>query len=218
MIKVLSTRLLSKKHEKKLNKKKIIVLNYDFINTNSLSFKLNTINKNLIFTSKNAVKSVLKFNEIDKSLPVFCVGEKTKILLQKNNFNVVLCTDYANQLANEIITNYKNKSFTFFCGNLRKETLPKSFNENNITFNEIKVYETILTPQKITEKVNALLFFSPSLVKSYLQMNTISDEICFCIGTTTAQVLENKKIKNIIIAKKPSVENVINKVINYYKN
>ena len=40
--------------------------------------------------------------------------------------------------------------------------------------------------------------------------------MCFCIGETTAEALENKKIKNIVIAKKPTVENVIDEVIEYY--
>jgi uroporphyrinogen-III synthase len=48
-------------------------------------------------------------------------------------------------------------------------------------------------------------------------MNTIKDEMCFCIGETTGESLENKKIKNIIIADKPSVENVISDVLEYYK-
>jgi len=42
--------------------------------------------------------------------------------------------------------------------------------------------------------------------------------MCFCIGETTTEALENKKIKNIIIADKPSVENVIYEVIEYYNN
>ena len=53
--------------------------------------------------------------------------------------------------------------------------------------------------------------------ESYLKMNTIKDEMCFCIGETTGESLENKKIKNIIIADKPSVENVISDVLEYYK-
>jgi uroporphyrinogen-III synthase len=49
-------------------------------------------------------------------------------------------------------------------------------------------------------------------------LNSIKDETCFCIGETTAEALENKKIKNIIIADKPSVENVIDEVVEYYNN
>lgn len=75
-----------------------------------------------------------------------------------------------------------------------------------------------LLQKKNTKKIDGILFFSPSAVESYLKLNTIKDEMCFCIGETTAEALENKKIKNIIIAVKPSVENVIDEVIEYYTN
>ena len=85
-------------------------------------------------------------------------------------------------------------------------------------FNEIEVYETNITSKKVTHKLDGILFFSPSAVESYLKLNTIKDEMCFCIGETTAEALENKKVKNIIIADKPSVEDVIYEVIEYYNN
>ena len=111
---------------------------------------------------------------------------------------------------------YANESYTFFSGNLRKETLPKALKEAKITFNEIQVYETTLTPQKIKSPVEAILFFSPSGVESYLKENTIKKELCFCIGETTAEALVTKS-KNILIAAQPSVENVIEDVIEEYK-
>jgi uroporphyrinogen-III synthase len=100
---------------------------------------------------------------------------------------------------------------------LRRAILPDTLKENGITFNEIEVYETNITSKKIKSKLDGILFFSPSGVESYLKLNTIKDEMCFCIGETTAESLENKKIKNIIIADKPSVENVISDVLEYYK-
>jgi uroporphyrinogen-III synthase len=46
--------------------------------------------------------------------------------------------------------------------------------------------------------------------------NKIKNEICFCIGNTTAEALE-KITRNIIIADQPSVENVIEDVIEEYR-
>ena len=115
---------------------------------------------------------------------------------------------------------YKQENFTFFSGNLRRDILPNTLKENGIIFNEIEVYETSITSKKITSKVDGILFFSPSAVESYLKSNTIKNEICFCIGETTAEALvptfRDIKIKNIIIAEKPSVENVIEEVIYYF--
>jgi uroporphyrinogen-III synthase len=143
---------------------------------------------------------------------------KTKDLLTQNGFNVIAYTGYAADLAEIISLIYGKESYTFFSGNLRRDVLPNTLKENGITFNEIEVYETNITSKKIKEKLDGILFFSPSGVESYFKLNTIKDEICFCIGETTAEALENKKVKNIIIAEKPSVENVITEVVEYYKN
>jgi uroporphyrinogen-III synthase len=94
--------------------------------------------------------------------------------------------------------------------------LPEAFKENGIKFNEIQVYETTLQPQKIKANPEAILFFSPSGVKSYLKHNTIHKQICFCIGDTTAEAL-SKITKNIIVADQPTIEDVIEDVIHEYK-
>ncbi len=125
-------------------------------------------------------------------------------------------TGYASDLAEIITLIYNKESFTFFSGNLRRDTLPDALKEAGIKFNEIQVYDTSLQPQKIKTAVDALLFFSPSGVESYLKENTIKKETCFCIGETTAEAL-HKITKNIIIADQPTVENVIEDVINEYK-
>jgi uroporphyrinogen-III synthase len=82
------------------------------------------------------------------------------------------------------------------------------------------VYQTKLTPFKISdqEKFDGILFFSPSAVESYLTNNKIKNEICFCVGTTTAKTLETYKIKNVVIAEMPTIEEVIVEVITYYSS
>ena len=176
--------------------------------------------KIIIFTSQNAVLSVLENKNIAnfRKNIVFCVGLKTKALLEENGFEVVAYTDYAEDLSKIISLIYNKENFTFFSGNLRRELLPKTLTKNGIVFNEIQVYETKLTPKKIAQKLDGILFFSPSAVESYLELNTIKNEICFCIGKTTSETLENKDIKNIVIANQPTVENVITEVEEYYYN
>lgn len=219
-INILSTKKLLPNQKQVLLDANISLIEEDFIETKIKNFELSKVNDNLIFTSQNAVQSVLqhsKCNEL-KSKNVFSVGMKTKDLLTENGFNVVAYTGYASDLAEIISLIYSKESYTFFSGNLRRDVLPNTLKENEITFNEIEVYETNITSKKITNKLDGILFFSPSAVESYLKLNTIKEEMCFCIGETTAEALENKKIKNIIIADKPSVENVITEVIEYYKN
>ena len=218
-INILSTKKLFETQKQLLAEADFMLIEEDFIQTKTIDFELEKVNQNLIFTSQNAVQSILQHPKCDdlKNKNVFSVGMKTKELLSENGFNVIVYTGYASDLAEIISLIYNKESFTFFSGNLRKDVMPNNLKENQITFNEIQVYETDLTPKKISKKLEAILFFSPSGVESYLKLNTIKKEICFCIGETTAEALENKKNKNSIIADKPSVENVIAKVIEYYK-
>jgi uroporphyrinogen-III synthase len=218
-IHILSTKKLSGEQKKVLVDANLEVIDTDFIQTQNKSFELKDLNENLIFTSQNAVHSVLSHPNAEelKSKNVFCVGLKTKILLSENGFNVVAYTGYAADLAEIITLIYRNESYTFFSGNLRRETLPQALKEAEVKFNEIQVYDTSLTPQKIKTAVDGILFFSPSGVESYLKDNTIKKETCFCIGETTAEAL-HKITKNIIIADQPTIEDVIEDVIVEYSN
>ncbi len=217
-IKILSTKTLSTIQKEALVNADFNVIEADFIKTEYQNFDLKNIKDNLIFTSQNAVHSILQHPKCAelKIKPVFCVGLKTKILLSENGFNVDVYTGYASDLAEIITLIHPNDSFTFFSGNLRRETLPEALKEGNVTFNEIQVYETTLTPQKIKDSVEAILFFSPSGVASYLKDNTIKKETCFCIGETTAEALQ-KITKNVIIAENPTIEDVIEECINEYQ-
>ena len=218
MIQILSTKTLLNNQREALVNAGFNVIEADFIKTKSNPFQLNEINENLIFTSQNAVQSFLldpKSAEL-KSKNVFCVGLKTKIMLSENGYNVVAYTGYAEDLSEIITLIYSSESYTFCSGNLRRETLPKALKEAKIKFNEIQVYETALTPQKIKVPVEAIMFFSPSGIESYVKENKIKNETCFCIGTTTASALEGIT-KNIVIADQPTIEDVIEDVIAEYK-
>ena len=214
---ILSTKTLSNEQRQAFLDADFDLLEQDFIEIKNNIFELNQINNNLIFSSQNAVLSLMEQNgwEILKTKSVFCVGIKTKDLLELNGFKVDVYMDYASELAEIITLIYNKESYTFLSGNLRMETLPNALKTAGITFNEIEVYQTTLAPFKISqqEKFEGILFFSPSGVESYLTNNKIKNEICFCIGTTTAKALELKKIKNIIISETPTIEDVIFEVI-----
>ena len=213
---ILSTKKLASNQKQYLLNAGFLVIDEDFITTKAISFEIQSLNDILIFTSQNAVQNVLKHkNElIDK--PAICVGEKTKQLLENNGFNVLNSLADANQLIQVFEKEYIGTSVTFFCGKSRLNTIPDFLSKKNIQHEIIEVYETIETPIKIRTKMNGLLFFSPSGVSSFTKENTITNEMCFCIGTTTAKAVE-KYSKNIIVANQPSVENVIIQCINYYK-
>ena len=77
-------------------------------------FEIKNINKNLIFTSQNAVLSILQ-HPIGKlkTKNVFCVGIKTKDLLDENGFKVDAYTGYAADLAEIITLIYHMKALLF---------------------------------------------------------------------------------------------------------
>lgn len=217
-MRILSTKKLQPNQKQFLLNAGLSVLEADFISVNLKAFAIDKVNENLIFTSQNAVISFLHNEKAAmlKGRKIFCVGIKTKAALEHYGYTVEACTDYAEDLAKVITQSYNKGSFTFFAGSMRRETLPEAMGNAGIVMNEVLAYETVLTPHSITPSLNGILFFSPSGIESYLKENTIKDETCFCIGTTTAQALEDIT-KNIVVANQPSVENVIIQCINYYK-
>lgn len=217
MIRILSTKKLPVNQKQFLLNAGFSVIDTDFIQTKPITFALDDIKENLLFTSANAVKAVANHPEVQdiRRKPCFATSGKTAEVLDEVGFTVIETANDAAGLGMIINEKYPKESFTFFCGNLRLDTLPTWFSEWNIDYNEIQVYETTLTPTAVTP-TDGILFFSPSGVESFLQANALGEQVCFCIGETTAKALENKTDK-IIIANKPSVENVIVQCINYYK-
>lgn len=214
---IVSTKKLLSNQKQYLLNADFSVIESDFIKVISKNFEFINRKDYLIFTSQNAVESVLQNEKLDelKTIKSFCVGEKTKLLLQRNGFEVVFQSEYVAELASVICNQYQKNNFTFFSGNLRRAILPEAMQLAQIEYEEIEVYETILTPQPINSAPEGILFFSPSAVESYLIKNVISKEICFCIGKTTAETLANTT-HNIIIAHHPTVENVIIQCLNYF--
>ncbi len=217
-ITILSTKKLEKHQKQLLLNAGISVIEKDFIEIHWLSFQLKKDPEILLFTSKNAVRSILQNEKAEmlKSIPAICVGIKTKKLLKENGFNVLSSENYAEDLSKVIQQNYKDQHIAFFAGNLRKETLPEMMKKNKISYDEYLVYKTDFIPGKIENQLDGILFFSSSGIESYLEMNTISDEICFCIGTTTAEALKEIS-KNLQISEEPTVENVIENCIKYFR-
>ena len=214
---ILATKKLAQNQKQYLLNAGFNVIDEDFIHIQPIAFEIKNTNDILIFTSQNAVLNVLAYKNELIHKPVICVGEKTKKILLENGFSVVFFHLDASELIKHIENEYLNNSFTFFCGTSRLNTIPDFLNEKSITHQIIEVYDTIETPVKIAPKMDGILFFSPSGVSSYIKEHKITNEMCFCIGSTTATAVE-PFTKNIIVANQPSVENVIIQCIHYFKS
>jgi len=212
---ILSTKKLSEAQKELLLNANVAYVEYDAIKIEFLEAETPEAEiENAIFTSKNAVKAIQQYETNISNC--FCVGENTKKLLIKNGQNVVETAQNASDLAKIIVKKYKNASFLFFCGNLRRDELPDFLEANNITLKEQVVYKTYLNAKKFDRNFDGVLFFSPSGIRSHVVENNIKNSISFCIGSTTAT--EAKKHTNTtIIANKPTVENVIVQAVKYFK-
>ncbi|MGY6648109.1 uroporphyrinogen-III synthase [Wenyingzhuangia sp. IMCC45574] len=164
-----------------------------------------------VFTSGNSVKSVFGVHKNNKDLfhTVFCVGEKTKYLLEKQGVVVEAVANNALELAETLIAKFKDiQEISWFCGNLRNNDLPTLMAENGVLVTEYLVYQTTLISKKIEEELDALLFYSPSGIRSYLKQNKPTSVPVICIGTTTATEAV-QSFENVYIADEQTVESVL---------
>lgn len=217
MIHLLSTKKLDPHQKELLLNSGFGVVDLDFISTNSIDFALSEIPKNLIFTSKNAVKAVLEHSRVEelKTKAVFAVGKTTTNFLSSHGFKVTATANYGAELAEKILAERPKEQFLFFCGKKRHPDLPEKLKKSNVFLEEIAVYDTLFTPKKLGRIFNGVLFFSPSGVESYCSKNELYASVAFCIGTTTASEAK-KHTENVIIATRPSIENVIVQVVKYF--
>ena len=216
---VLSTKMLSLSQKELFLNSGLGLVEYDALKIEFLNVKIPLDYTNYIFTSKNAVKAFLKqTKELDiPKFNTFCVGEKTKALLEENGLKVVEIAENASELAENIIKRHQNETFVFLCGNKRRNELPDMLTKNNVQYKELEIYRTNLNPKRFQRDFDGILFFSPSGIRSYLLENTIENSTLFCIGETTAAEAQ-KHSKNIIIANKPTVENVLVQAINHFRH
>jgi len=171
--------------------------------------------ENIIITSKNGVEAILNnFTRDELQFKnIFCVGRRTKKLIEQKIGPVAYSEKNAEKLANYLSQQIKGQEVTYFCSDLRLDTLPAVLSENGITVHEVEAYKTMYSPADVDEKVNGILFYSPSTVESYVQKNT-TDKIAFCIGESTAKEAR-KYFEKVEVAKVPTVESVI-ELVNLY--
>lgn len=211
---ILSSRQLTLAQAELLLNAGIAYTDYNAIRISLTDFTCQQPIENAIITSQNTVKALLSKN--CKIENCFCVGEKTKRLLEDNGYRVIEMFPYGKELGQCLVKHYSTLKFTFFCGSRRRPEMPAILQKAQIDFEEIQVYQTQLNPQKFDSHFDGILFFSPSQVESYIQHNQMADQTAFCIGTSTAQAAK-PYTHNIIIAHKPTVENVLVQVIKKFK-
>ncbi|MFB9055189.1 hydroxymethylbilane synthase [Mariniflexile ostreae] len=215
---VFSTKALTE-GQRLLFHEKIIADSADFVKINlnriPARFLKNKI-QNVIITSQNTVESLttnysaaeLQFENI------YCVGRRTKRLVEKKIGPVVHAEKNAKKLTEYLIDNIEGTEVTYFCSDIKLDTIPSTLAKNHIKVNEVEAYQTKLDGVKVIDAVESVMFFSPSTVESFVRVNK-REVIAFCIGETTAEEAK-KHFEDVRIANIPTVESVIELVNEHY--
>ncbi len=190
----------------------------DFIAIRFNRLKPSVIKKsieNVVITSQNGVKALLHNYAPSELLfsNIYCVGRRTKRLIEKKIGKVTHVENSAKELAKFIIK-MRLEEVTYFCGSLKRDELKTILSENNIAINEVEAYRTILNERKFEGSFNGILFYSPSGVESFMNENQPNDAVAFCIGETTATEAK-KHFAKVEVAKLPTIESVL-KMVNQY--
>ncbi len=215
---VVSTKSLTE-DQRSLFHEKVTPKSTDFIkiNLNRIHprFLKNEI-ENVVITSKNAVESLItNYSAVELQFKnIYCVGRRTKRLVENRIGKVVHSEKNAKKLAEYLVEFMEGNKVTYFCSDLRLDDLPNILEENNIKVNEIEAYQTKFDALKVDKTVESVMFYSPSTVQSYLKQND-SEAIAFCIGETTANEAR-KTFKDVRVAKVPTVESVIELINEHY--
>lgn len=173
--------------------------------------------KVVVFTSAHAAKYVGESLKSKPNWEIYCIRNETRIAVEKffGNESIVGYADNAFSLSRLMITN-KVKEPVFFCGDQRMDILPDNLKKNNIGLTELIVYETKLTPVRLKNQPDAILFFSPKAVESFFSINHLeSGTRVFAIGKTTAAALNNLTSNKIIISPEADKAVVFNMAVEY---
>ncbi len=166
----------------------------------------------VVFTSMNAVSAVTDM--LEKQVPewqIYCIGHRTQELVT-DYFGaqaIAATADNAAALAEAIIADEPDEVF-FFCGNKRRDELPHQLQEHHIQVNEIVVYQTVSLPQQVNKTYNAILFFSPSAVDSFFNLNKLpAHTVVYAIGNTTGNEIKRRCSNRIVIGHSPVKDELI---------
>jgi uroporphyrinogen-III synthase len=171
----------------------------------------------VIFTSVYAVKWVKALlNEIP-DWKIYSIRQETRnaIVNWFGDSFVVHTAENAKYLSQRIVADNIQEA-VFFCGDQRMDILPDQLKKNGVKLTELVVYDTRLTPVRIENPPDAVLFFSPTAVKSFFSMNILSPEtVVFAMGTTTAATLKQFTTNPVIISAESDKAFVLKTALEY---
>ncbi len=140
----------------------LTLIEYPLIRIEPLPIQIEIVESSLIFTSQNAVKLAFESKEISALLHgknCYCVGEKTKVLLEKNGQKVLKMHQNASDLAHFLVKKVKNDSFSFFCGKQRRTEIEDLLGREHMKLRIHELYETHFSSKVFENHFDGILFF-----------------------------------------------------------
>lgn len=170
-----------------------------------------------LFTSAHAVRWVARLLTKKPDWKIYCIRYETRLALTDwlgDTFDLKT-GDNAKILSERILAD-GIQEVDFFCGDQRMDILPDQMRKKGVQLNEYIIYDTRLTPVPVENQPDAILFFSPTAVKSFFSMNTVSPAAkIFAMGQTTAAALKNFTVNPLIISTEPDKSFVIKMALEY---
>ena len=172
---------------------------------------------NVVFTSAHAVKFVSGWLKQKPDWTIYCIRNETRIAVLNWFGSEVNCKFASNALfLSRLMISEGVKKAMFFCGDQRLDILPENLRKNGVELNELIVYDTRLTPVKVKEPPEIILFFSPTAVRSFFSMNEISSgTTMIAMGRTTAAAIKQYSEHPVIISPEADKTYVFNMALDY---
>jgi uroporphyrinogen-III synthase len=173
--------------------------------------------RTVIFTSAQAVKVVTACLQQKPDWKIYCISRETRSTIESwFGMEAIRKSAENAQALSELIIQAKTKESLFFCGDHRMDSLPENLKNQGIRLTELIVYETRLTPVRLEDQPDAVLFFSPTAVKSFFSVNALPPETTlFAMGKTTAAILEHFTTNPVYVSSKADKNFVLNMALEY---
>lgn len=179
---------------------------------NSIDF---TQSDTLLFTSKQAVKSVEMIDPNWKLLPSVAIGSETKKEIEKYGGEVIHASQsfYGESLVQDIAKRFAEKRFLYLRPEKVSSDLKEMLSEKGIIISEQVIYQTRCIPYTAKDrpvKSACVIFTSPSTIRCFLK-NFSWDE------SYTAIVIGEKTVKHLptnakyVVAAEPTIDSCIQK-------
>ena len=227
--KILSTKHFPKDIIAKYGRENVLVTAIDFIKTKACTGaatadQIKALAESehvVVFTSVNAVTAVAAITPVLNVLPwkIYCIGHATlaSVTALFGKQSIAGSADDAHTLATVIAAQKIATEIIFFCGTSRRNELVETLTKHNIIVQEVYVYQTEITPACVDEDFDAILFFSPSAVRSFFKQNKpLKTATLFAIGNTTAAEIKRHANNTLITAETPDAKKLLKLAIAYF--